>query len=53
MSSLVAVQRTLGDLIDLQQLEVTVDDATLSVTVQYVIRATQQQQTNTFVRSAP
>ena len=48
-----AVQRTLGDLIDLQQLEVTVDDATLSVTVQYVIRATQQQQTNTFVRSAP
>jgi phage baseplate assembly protein W len=48
-----SVQRYLGDLIDLQQLEVTVQDATLSVTVKYVIRATQQQQTNTFVRSAP
>jgi phage baseplate assembly protein W len=48
-----AVQRYLGDLIDLQQLEVTTQDATLSVTVKYLIRATQQQQTNTFVRSAP
>ena len=48
-----AVQRYLGDLIDLQQLDVTAQDATLSVTVKYVIRATQQQQTNTFVRSAP
>ena len=48
-----AVQRYLGDLIDLQQLDVTVQDATLSVTVKYIIRATQQQQTNTFVRSAP
>jgi phage baseplate assembly protein W len=48
-----AVQRYLGDLIDLQQLDVTAQDATLSVTVKYVIRATQQQQTNTFVRSSP
>lgn len=48
-----AVQRYLGDLIDLQQLEVTANDATLSVTVSYVIRSTQQQQVNTFVRSAP
>jgi phage baseplate assembly protein W len=48
-----AVQRYLGDLIDLQQLDVTADDATLSVTVKYVIRTTQQSQTNTFVRSAP
>jgi phage baseplate assembly protein W len=48
-----AVQRYLGDLIDLQQLDVTAQDTTLSVTVKYVIRATQQQQTNTFVRSAP
>jgi phage baseplate assembly protein W len=47
-----ALQRYLGDLIDLQQLEVTAVDATLSVTVAYVIRATQQQQLNTFVRSA-
>jgi len=42
-----------GDLIDLQQLEVKAEDATLSVVVKYVIRATQQQQQNTFVRSAP
>jgi phage baseplate assembly protein W len=48
-----ALQRFLGDLIDLQQLEVNAQDATLTVTVKYVIRATQQQQTNTFVRSAP
>jgi len=48
-----ALQRYLGDLIDLQQLDVTAQDATLSVTVKYVIRTTQQQQTNTFVRSAP
>jgi phage baseplate assembly protein W len=48
-----AVQRYLGDLIDLQQLEVSAQDATLSVTVKYVIRATQQAQVNTFVRSAP
>jgi uncharacterized protein len=47
-----AVQRYLGDLIDLQQLDVTADE-TLSVTVKYVIRTTQQSQTNTFVRSAP
>ena len=48
-----AVQRYLGDLIELQQLDVTADDATLSVTLKYVIRTTQQSQTNTFVRSAP
>ncbi len=48
-----AVQRYLGDLIDLQQLEVTAQEATLSVTVSYVIRSTQQQQVNTLVRSVP
>jgi len=48
-----AVQRYLGDLIDLQQLDVTAADATLSVTVKYIIRTTQQSHTNTFVRSAP
>ena len=47
-----AIQRYLGDLIDLQQLEVSAQDATLSVTVKYVVRATQQQQVGTFVRSA-
>ncbi len=48
-----AVQRHLGDVIDLQSLAVTAQDATLSVTISYVIRATQQSQTATFVRSAP
>lgn len=48
-----ALQRYLGDLIELQQLDVAAQDATLSVTVKYVIRATQQQQVGTFVRSAP
>ncbi|HEY0395150.1 MAG TPA: GPW/gp25 family protein [Candidatus Elarobacter sp.] len=48
-----AIQRHLGDLIELQQLEVSAQDATLSVTVKYVIRATQLAQTGTFTRSAP
>lgn len=48
-----AIQRYLGDLIDLQDLSVSAQDATLNVTVKYVIRSTQQQQVNTFVRSAP
>ena len=46
-----ALQRHLGDVIDLQQLEVTASDATLSVTVTYVVRRTQLAQTQTFVRS--
>ena len=47
-----AVQRYLGDLIDLQQLDVTAEDATLSVTVRYVVRATQQAQQASFTRSS-
>jgi uncharacterized protein len=45
-----AVQHELGDLIDLQQLTVDAQDATLTVTLSYVIRATQQQQTTTLRR---
>jgi phage baseplate assembly protein W len=48
-----ALQRYLGDLIDVQQLDVTAQDATLSVTVTYAVRASQLQQTSTFVRGAP
>ena len=48
-----AVQRYLCDLIDLQQLDVTANDATLSVTVRYVVRATQQAQQASFTRSTP
>jgi len=47
-----ALQRYLGDLIDLRELTVTAQDATLGVTVSYVVRQTQQSRTQTFVRSA-
>src|SRR2546428_11724139 len=46
-----ALQRYLGDLIDLQNLQVTAQDSTLSVVVQYVVRRTQQSSTATFVSS--
>ena len=46
-----ALQRYLGDLIDLQQLTVSAQESTLSVVVQYVVRRTQQGNTATFVRS--
>src|SRR5271157_2628657 len=46
-----ALQRYLGDLIDLQTLDVTVQDSTLSVVAKYVIRRTQETQTETFQRS--
>jgi hypothetical protein len=48
-----ALQRYLGDLIDLQSLQVTAQDSTLNVMVQYVIKATGDAQTENFVRSAP
>src|SRR5271157_4353277 len=46
-----ALQRYLGDLIDLKSLAVTVQDSTLSVVVQYLVRQTQESQTQTFQRS--
>jgi len=48
-----ALQRYLGDVIDLQQLQVTAEDATLTVVVKYIVRRTQKSQVNTFVRAAP
>ena len=48
-----ALQRYLGDIIDLQSLEVTSQDATLSVAVKYVIKLTGDSRTENFVRSAP
>jgi len=47
-----ALQRHLGNLIDLRQLDVVAEDATLTVIVKYVVRLTQQSQTETFVRNA-
>src|ERR1700753_1599786 len=40
-----ALQRYLGDLIDLQQVAVTADDATLTVVVRYIVRETQEGRT--------
>jgi hypothetical protein len=48
-----ALQRYLGDVIDLQTLEVTAQDSTLSVVVKYVVKATGDARTENFVRSAP
>jgi uncharacterized protein len=45
-----ALQQWLGDLIEVQGAEVTHDDATLFVKIQYVIRRNQQQQVTQFSR---
>ncbi|HEX3402211.1 MAG TPA: GPW/gp25 family protein [Rhizomicrobium sp.] len=47
-----ALQRYLGDLIDLNALEVTAQDSTLSVTVKYTVRQTQESRTDTFINPA-
>jgi phage baseplate assembly protein W len=47
-----ALQRWLGDVIDLKGLEVTSVDSTLTVVVQYVVRQTGQAQVETFTRSS-
>jgi len=46
-----ALQRFLGDLINLQQVQVTAQDSALTVVVQYVLIQTQQGFTQTFVKS--
>jgi len=45
------LQRWLGDLIEVQKLEVTSEDSTLGVDLAYVIRRTQEQQTAQFSRA--
>jgi phage baseplate assembly protein W len=47
-----ALQRWLGDIIEVRALEVTNDDAALRVSVQYVIRRTGERRLETFERSA-
>jgi phage baseplate assembly protein W len=44
-----SLQRFLGDLIDLEGFEVVAEDASLSVTVKYLVKRTQQTVTHTFV----
>ncbi|MBV9992212.1 MAG: GPW/gp25 family protein [Alphaproteobacteria bacterium] len=48
-----ALQRYLGDVIDLQSVEADAQDSTLSVSVKYAIRRTQQSRTETFQRTLP
>ena len=45
-----AIQRWLGDIIELQALEVNSDDSRLTIDVRYIVRRTQQTQTGRFVR---
>jgi uncharacterized protein len=45
------LQRWLGDLIELQALEVTSEETTLSIFVQYVVRRNNQQQVAQFTRT--
>jgi uncharacterized protein len=45
-----ALQQTLGDLIQVEAIRADSVDATLSVTVQYVVRRTQERQVVTFAR---
>ena len=46
------LQRWLGDLIEVQTLEVTSEESTLRVLVKYVVRRTNETQTQTFERSS-
>jgi phage baseplate assembly protein W len=46
-----ALLQWLGDLIELQELEVTSEDASLRVVVQYVVRRTEEPRTDVFERS--
>ena len=48
-----ALQQWLGDLIQVDEVQVESEDATLRVTVQYTVRRTQQQQVARFTRGGP
>jgi len=45
-----SLQQWLGDLIEVNDVDVQNEDSTLRITVQYIIRRTQQQQTAQFTR---
>jgi phage baseplate assembly protein W len=48
-----ALQQWLGDLIEPRQVAVEIVDATVRVTVQYVVRSTQEPRVAAFTRSVP
>jgi Bacteriophage baseplate protein W len=44
-----AIQRWLGDLIEVQALDVSSEDGTLTVVIQYLVRRTAERRTETFL----
>ncbi|HEV3468476.1 MAG TPA: GPW/gp25 family protein [Pyrinomonadaceae bacterium] len=48
-----ALQQWLGELIQVEAVEVETDDSRLEVLVRYTVRRTQRQRTDRFVREAP
>jgi uncharacterized protein len=48
-----AVQQWLGDILDLEALEVTPEDATLRIAIRYTLRRTGETRTASFERSVP
>ena len=48
-----AIQRWLGDVIDLRGLEVTSNESTLRIAIDYALRRTGETQSETFERSIP
>ena len=48
-----ALQQWLGDVIHIEGVNVVSQDSQLAITVQYVIRRSQERNTATFTRSAP
>jgi phage baseplate assembly protein W len=48
-----AIQQWLGDVLDLQGLEVTSDDAVLRIGIRYMLHRTGEVRTETFERSRP
>lgn len=48
-----ALSQWLGDLVAVEDVTVTADDAVLRVTVSYTVRRSQRQQVATFTRSVP
>ena len=48
-----AVQQWLGDVLDLEALEVTPEDATLRIAIRYTLRRTGETHTASFERSVP
>lgn len=47
------LQRWLGDIVEIQALEVVSNDAKLQVNLQYLVRRTQEVRTTSFERSVP